>query len=330
MRALGFALLLAAGLPACHQPGPELVLGEGDELYEWVEDWPRLPAGRELGYTHGCLAIDAADRVYVETNGEGAILVFEPDGAFVRAIGAGLEGGLHGMCIARDGEEEFLYVTHVEGRVLKLTLAGEVVWEVGCPDAPGLYEDEKDFHPTGVAVARNGDVFVADGYGRHFIHRFDGTGNYQGSFGGLGQDPGRFKNCHGLRIEEVFGREVLVVADRENRRIQAVSLAGEPLSAWTEGVGRPSNVTARADGRRVVCDIEGRVVILDAKGKPLAVLGAQEDPAKRDRNDIPRAEQEHGRFHSPHDAVWDARGDLYVTEWLVEGRVTKLRRLAAR
>ncbi len=326
---LCFAGLFAAGLAARQepQPAPELVLGEGDERYAWVDGWPRLPEGQDLGYTHGCLAVDAAGRIYVETNGKGGILVFEPDGAFVRAIGAGLEDGLHGMCLVREGEEEFLYVTHLQGRVLKLTLAGEILWELGYPKESGKYEDGKRFHPTGVAVAKNGDIYVADGYGRHWIHRYDRHRKYLESFGGLGNGPGQFKNCHGLRIEEIFGREVLVVADRENQRVQILSLGGKPLRVWSEGVGRPCNVSARGE-RHAVADIEnGRVLILDAKGGVVAVLGAQPDPNKRDREDLPRAEQERGRFHSPHDVVWDAGGDLYVVDWLKEGRVTKLRHL---
>ena len=324
-----FAALLAAGLAARQEPeaAAELVLGAGDERYAWVDGWPRLPEGRELGYTHGCLAVDAAGRVYVETNGQGGILVFERDGAFVRAIGAGLEDGLHGMCLVREGEEEFLYVTHLQGRVLKLTLEGQVLWELGYPEESGKYEDGKRFHPTGVAVAKNGDIYVADGYGRHWIHHYDRERKYLGSFGGLGTEPGQFKNCHGLRIEETFGREVLVVADRENRRVQVLSLAGKPLRSWADGVGRPCNVAARGE-RHVEADIDGgRVVILDAKGALVTALGEQPDPTKRDREDLPRAEQERGRFHSPHDALWDAEGDLYVVDWLKEGRVTKLRRL---
>ena len=34
-----------------------------------------------------------------------------------------------------------------------------------------------------------------------------------------------------------------------------------------------------------------------------------------------------GKFISPHAACWDKRGDMYVVEWIEEGRVTKLRRV---
>jgi DNA-binding beta-propeller fold protein YncE len=323
-----FGLLLALGVLAQDgAPEEPLVLGEGAHAYAWVDGWPALPEGFELGYTHGCVAVDAQDRVYVQTNAEHAICVFEPDGTLARTFGpevaGGLADGLHGMCIAREGEEEFLYVTHLSGRVLKLTLAGDVVWEMGYPEESGHYPGGERFHPTGVAVAANGDVYVADGYGRHWVHRFDKDRRYLASFGGMGTEPGAFKNPHGIRIEERFGREYLVVSDRENRRLQTLTLEGKPMRVLTDGIRRPCN-TAGSAGVTAVADIEGRVTLLAANGAVLAHLGEQTDASLADNKDVPREKQQRGRFHSPHGIAFDSQGAIYVVDWQAAGRITKL------
>jgi len=331
-RGFAFAALLGVGLVAQKgaQEGAqaELVLGSGEHAYDWVDGWPKPDAEGaplELGYTHGCVVVDGDDNVYVETNAEQAVFVFDADGALLRTFeGRGLEDGLHGLCLVREGDDEFLYATHLKGRVLKLDLTGEIVWEVGYPEESGLYPGGERFHPTGVAVASNGDVFVADGYGRHYVHRFDRDGKYLASFGGTGTALGEFKNPHGIRIETLFGRELLLVADRENRRLQLLTLEGKPVRAMTDGIRRPCG-TASKDGVWAVADIEGRVTLLDEKGAVLAHLGEQPDPEKADTKDVPPAEQERGRFHSPHAVAFDSRGALYVVDWLVAGRVTKLR-----
>jgi DNA-binding beta-propeller fold protein YncE len=302
-------------------------------VYEWIGDWPRLPAGRELGYTHGGIAFDASGRIYVESDAAEAVLVFDPGGNLVDTLLAELAGGLHGIWIAKEGDEEFLYLTHIRrGAVYKATLAGEIVWQLGCPLESGLYERPEQYHPTSIAVAPDGSFYVADGYGLSYVHRYDAGRRYLGSFGGrgpgTGKEKGELRNPHGLWLDAE--RQELWVADRENRRLQVFDLEGRALSVLdrrTTGhdLGRPCFVEARGD-ELLVADIEGRVMVLSRRGELLAELGKNPDPATRDRNDIPRAQQAAGIFHSPHCARWDDEGNVYVVEWLLEGRLTKLAR----
>ncbi|MEM7307575.1 MAG: hypothetical protein AAF682_12935 [Planctomycetota bacterium] len=320
-------LALAAFAQEPDEPATLDPLGTGEHVYEWVHDWARLPEGTELGYTHGCIAIDSADRVYVQTNGPESVFVFSPDGELLRTFGDELAGGLHGMTLVEQGGEELLYLTHLEGEVIQCTLEGEIRWRLGYPEESGKYEDGERYHPTGVAVSKTGDFFVADGYGRHWIHRYDKDRNYVASFGGPGKDKGQLRNPHGIWIEERDGREILIVADRQNRRLQVFGLDGKPLRVLTDGIRRPCTVARGADGCLVVPDIDGKVTLLDPKGRLLTHLGEHPDPKMRDRKDVPRAEQQPGLFYSPHGAQWDSSGDLYVVEWLEEGRLTKLRRV---
>lgn len=318
---VGFAALLcAAFVPA----RGELWVGSGEHVYEWVGDWAKLPDGVELGFTHGEVALDRAGNVYVETETDKGICVFAPDGSFLRSIACEIAGGLHGLAIAAEEGVEFLYVAQArEGKVYKLALDGTIVWSIGWPEESGHYESAEKYHPTAIAVAPNGDVYVADGYGRSFIHRYDREQKYLGSFGGPGKKIGQMKSPHGLWIEERAGELALLVADRENRRVQVFALDGRPREVWTDGIRRPCFVQPRGDVY-AMADIDGKVTLLDRAGKPLAHLGENLDPTKRDRKDLAREDIVPGVFASPHGLAWASDGSLFVVEWLEHGRITKL------
>ena len=157
--ARAFAGALAAGAPliACRDDaaGAAQDAAAGAPAYEWLGDWPKLPAGRELGFTHGGIAFDAAGRIYVESNAAEAVLVFDSGGELRRHAAGRARGRLaRHRDRAKEGDEEFLYVTHIRhGAVYKATLAGEILWQVGCPLESGLYEKPEQYHPTSIAVA---------------------------------------------------------------------------------------------------------------------------------------------------------------------------------
>jgi hypothetical protein len=43
--------------------------------------------------------------------------------------------------------------------------------------------------------------------------------------------------------------------------------------------------------------------------------------------DVPREKRVEGEFIAPHDAIWDRDGNIYVVEWVPDGRVSKWRRV---
>ena len=86
-----------------------LVLGAEGARYEWQSEWGALPGGVQLGSTHGRVAVDAVGNVYVQTDTERAVCVFDADGKFLRSFGSDLAGGLHGICVdAGDQNDESL------------------------------------------------------------------------------------------------------------------------------------------------------------------------------------------------------------------------------
>lgn len=306
---------------ATSKPGP-VRLGEGRHTYEWVSGWGRLPEGTTYGNTHGCITFDEKGRVYVNTDTERAIIVFEPDGTFVRSFGAAFKGGLHSMLYQKEEKGEFLYLAHHSLRkAYKIDMAGNVVLELPCPMESGHYQSETEYHPTTTVVAPNGDIFVGDGYGKSWVHQYDKTGKYKRSFGG----PSKMNCCHGMWIDTRHTPAVLVVADRANHRLQIFDLEGNLQKMVTDGFRLPSNFGVFGSDM-AIADLEGRVTIVDKDYKVICHLGDNSDPRLRGQNGVASKLWKDGEFISPHCARFDTEGNLYVMDWVSEGRVSKLRR----
>jgi hypothetical protein len=313
------------GGPGSAAGADEVIVGDGAHKFRWDAGWPKLPDGVALGNTHGNVVVDRQGLVYFNTDSEHAIVVVEPGGKFVRSMGAEWKGGLHGMALVREGEAEFLYIVHL-GRhcAAKLTLTGEVVWTLGWPQESGLYEKEGQFNPTAIAVRPDGGFYVADGYGRSWVHEYSQDRKWLRAFGGNGTEPGQMRTPHGLWLDTQAEAPLLVVADRENGRLQRFSLAGELVDVIKADLRRPCSLARRGDVY-AVADLTGRVTLVDAQTGALRVhLAEQPDPAKRAQNGIPRADWRAGEFLSPHGVAFGNDGALYVQDWNSLGRVTRM------
>ena len=76
-------------------------------------------------------------------------------------------------------------------------------------------------------------------------------------------------------------------------------------------------------------DLAARVTLLDKNNKVITHLG--DDSVANTWNDLrkePREKFIPGKFVCPHGACFDHAGNIFVVEWVVVGRVTKLRRVA--
>ena len=81
----------------------------------------------------------------------------------------------------------------------------------------------------------------------------------------------------------------------------------------------------------LVPDLHARVSLFDRDNKPIVHLG--EDPVWREevKKFKIRADEklwQPGKFIHPHDACFDAHGNIYVAEWVERGRITKLTKTA--
>lgn len=329
---LVFPLLLCAGALSVEQAERAPIRFQaGERTYEWVRGWGALPGAKQLGNTHGCIVVDSADRVYLCTDTEDAVVVFDRDGKVLKTWGKELAGGLHGLALVREGAREFLLLAHIgRHQVLKATLEGEILWALDYPKESGIYEKPEQYLPTSVAPLADGGFLVADGYGRSWIHRYDKERKYLKSFGGPGTELGKLQTPHGIWVETRGKEPVLLVADRENQRIQVFDLEGKPLREVKDVahdlLRRPCHMHPFGS-ELAVADLAGRVTLLDSQLALVAHLGDNPDPAKRARNDVLPPEWKDGEFISPHCANWDSQGNLYVTDWVSSGRITKLARV---
>ena len=298
-------------------------------VYEPVLGWCRLPDERALGNTHGGIVIDAQGRVYYNTDTDRSIMVHRPGGAFVKSI-ASDHPAIHGMALRTERneagfDEQFIYAAHLGGKqVVKLSLDGEVLWTLGVPTESGHY-DGKGYNPTAVAVAPNGHVYVADGYGQNWIHQFDEDRTYVRSFGGPGEEPGRFRTCHGMIIDERTEEPTLLVCDRENRRLQRFALDGSFIGVVATGLRRPCSLSVWGE-YTAVAELEGRVTVLDGDFEAVAHPGDNPDRSQWAQNGVPPENWTEGVFTAPHGVCFDRDGNLYVMDWNRLGRVNRLAR----
>ncbi len=307
-----------------------VIVGSGEHQYEVLHDWGRFPVSCILGNTHG-VAEDSQGRIYIKhTVGKGssctdAILVFDAEGNLITSWGSEFKGGAHGLHLAREGREEFLYLADpARHLVVKTTLDGQELWRVGPVDCIDLYPDAKSFCPTNVATAPDGTVFVADGYGSNYIHLFSPDGSYQSTFGGTGSGPGNLSCPHGLMVDTRGAQPELVVADRGNRRLQYFDLDGRHLRFMKDELRAPCHF-AEQNGVLLIPDLESRVTLLDRQNRLIAHLG--DGGHFKNLRDKTRDKFVPGQFIAPHGACFDHAGNIFVVEWVEVGRITKLRKL---
>ncbi len=323
------ALSVGRFAPITKLMGSNPILGSGEHRYECIHDWLTPPSWIKFGDTHG-VAQDAAGRLYVahtvhdgSTYGD-AICVFDKDGKFITSWGDRFRGGAHGLDLRTEHGQEFLYHCDIaHHQVVKTTLDGKVIWELGVPKEPGVYNEKTPYTPTNVAFSPNGDFYVADGYGSNWIHQYDIKGNWIRTFGGPGSEPGKVQQPHGIWVDSRGHEPMVAVADRANHRIQYFSMDGKHISFVTNGMRLPCHFSILHD-EMLVPDLQSVLTILDKDNKVVVQLGDGDPSNLRDH---PRKDFIPGKFIHPHDAMFLRNGDILVAEWVPIGRVTLLRKL---
>jgi sugar lactone lactonase YvrE len=227
------AILFLFGVSAFAQrpSDPALLVPEtAPELdYVFVPDAVTLPAGSKMGAA-AAVAFDARGHVYVLTRGAQAFFEFDQNGGFVRSFGDAMFTRSHGLKIDREGN---LWATDVGAHtVMKLNPAGQVLLTLGTKGEAGEWDEaagsRKLNQPNDIAIAPNGDIFVAQGHtpgarGDARVLKFDKDGRFIKSWGGKGKEPGQFDVAHGITFDS---KGLLWVMDRENQRIQVFDTNG--------------------------------------------------------------------------------------------------------
>jgi DNA-binding beta-propeller fold protein YncE len=312
-------------------------VGTEEHTYECHHNWGELPGGLEWQTTHN-VAVDSEGLVYVTHQGLGkkqidTTFVFDPKGKFVRSFGKEWHGGGHGIDIRKDGSEEFLYLTNTwtpKVKVCKTTLKGEIVWAMGRPEAKEYENPKAAYNPTNVAFCPDGSFFVGDGYGSHYLLKYDSGGKLLKVFGGRGTGDGQFQTPHGNWVDARDpANPVLVVCDRANARLQVFDLDGKFLEVRRD-VLFPAHIDTYRDVM-LVPDLHARVSLFNRDNTLIAHLGDDARWRKKVLDGFKvrtqPGEWQPGKFVHPHDACFDADGNIYVAEWVATGRITFLKKV---
>jgi peptidylamidoglycolate lyase len=334
------AAATTAGLALGSRATAAVKFGEGKASYTLDENWGKLPEGMNYGF--GCaVVVDGKDRIWVTSRSPNAcVVIFDANGKILETWTKDIKDRIgydpnqytataHGLYWSKEGDKEFLYWTEnvaapkgqpkLGARVYKTDLEGKILHQIGNVDHESATSQKFDFtNPTDVAVAANGDIYVVDGYGSQLVHRFDKNFKLIKTMGGRGKEHGKFNTCHGIWVNTLKKEPEIYIADRHNDRVEVYSL--DLTYKRTVGGVRNPCCFYQFNGQLYIPDLAARVTILDPDDKVVAQLGdglelrnKKEDPAKH-------AEA----FFFPHALTLDSKGNLYVIEWLPNGRPRKL------
>jgi hypothetical protein len=263
-----------------------LVVGAGgagaqEASYRLVEGWAQLPDGVEAwGQTIG-VEIDPDGSLWVfhrcfanncvaERVGVTPMLHYDSSGRLVDSWGEGMFVWPHGFTLDAQGN---LWTTDAQGRegighqVFKFSKDGRVLMTLGTAGVAGDGPDTFN-GPADVAIAPNGDIFVADGHGNSRVVKFSGDGEFIMAWGSEGTGPGQFNEPHSLAFDS---RGRLFVGDRVNQRIQVFDQQGNFLDEWTEIMASGMHITA--DDVIYVADYQLREGIVIANARDFSPIG---------------------------------------------------------
>jgi len=277
----------SAGLFYCFAPAarPAVQVSDGHRL---VEGWPTLPRSMNGGkwgeliraqidrqgdiwVFHRCFNnVPAGNATCVGRDSNPPILKFDRSGQLLASLGHGIFAFPHGFTVDDDGNvwasdananDTVLGMSTLATagpfkgsrrghQVFKLSPQGKVLMTLGKAGIRGNGPDAFDA-PTGVAVARNGDIFVSDGHGRNDrVVKFSKDGRFVREWGHHGVGPGEFDQPHDIALDSK-GR--VFIADRNNNRVQVFDPDGQFIAEWRQ-FGRPSAVFVSRDDVLYVSD----------------------------------------------------------------------------
>jgi len=326
---VAFVLSLGLAVSAIAADKPQPVrMGCGLMTFDTVPGWGLGADGKSvIGPTHGGVVVDKAGNVY--TSADMGLFVFSPDGQVIRRFIGDEYSRMHDIEIRDEADGEFIYAArNANAEGIKFNAeTGAIVLKLPFPQESGL--NLKQFSPTAITVAPNGDIFLSDGYASNHIFKFDRTGKYLKHFGVKGNELKEFNTAHGMTLDTRYSPPRLLICDRNHTpkgRLVHYDLEGEFLGEIVTGLGMPTSAAVQGDYVSVP-DLHGRVVILDKNNTIMAVLGHNPDPAKGGSYNIPQAQWIEGIFSGTHGSNWDKDGNLYVQDWNVSGRIMKLVRV---
>jgi len=316
-------------------------IGHGGYTYKVDKNWAKISVNNTpLANCHEMVQDSKGRLIMLGDHTHNNVLVFDKSGKLLDYWGSALPGG-HGLSISKEGDEDFLLLTDCgwaldrmgnnygqSGQVLKTTLDGRLIFNIGHPRTIGIYKDDEPFKPTETAVAPNGDIYVADGYGSDYIIRYNSKGQYIQHFGGhhnTNKDE-NLVNAHGVTVDtRDKNNPKLICTSREENCFKVFTMDGK----FIKRIDMPGMYVCRAviNGDNIyagVCwsknaagerfDYSGFVTILDAGDKVISNPGGAAPVYK---NGVLQQTLQAATpvFQHGHDVCVDEDKNVYVCQW---------------
>jgi DNA-binding beta-propeller fold protein YncE len=267
-------------------------VGAAEGRYQLVDGWAQFPAGFTKWSPVTGVDVDAHGNVYVFQRSETMpIMVFDRNGRFLRAFGQGMFKQAHFLRVDPFGD---VWVTdRVNLQAYKFSSDGKLLMTLGKKGVSGDNTSQDAFNGVAdVAVAKNGDVFIADGEGVNTrVVKFSKDGTFIKWWGGKGTEPGQFNVPHSIAMD-LKGR--IYVADRSNNRIQIFDQDGKFIDQWTN-FGTPWGLFVRGD----------LIYVVDGTANGCLLIANTKDGKVVDRID---------GLTNPTAVTVDSKGAIYVGE----------------
>jgi len=278
-------------------PDPAQMENAPDLGFKPVETKLSMPADVKMG-APSSVATMPNGHLLVFNRGQKPLIELDAQGTLVRAFGDGMYVRPHGMRIDSEGN---IWTTDVNGHtVTKMNAKGDVLMTLGTKGQAGKWDGATQLmqEPADIAFGPNGDVYIVEGHGRGEgrVLRVDKTGKLVTTWGGNGKEPGQFNQPHSILVND--GQ--VLVADRENRRVQIFDLNGKYIKEWAFK-GLPCGLYRAADGQLYLASgFAGQILRLNKDGKALGMMG---QPGKG-----------LGEFGEAHYMTFSPNGDIYVAD----------------
>lgn len=306
--------------------GDKDLIGHGDFRYRPHLQWGNLDSSKTPVKNCHEMVMDSKGRLIMITDEtKNNIIVYDKSGKLIMTWGTSFPGG-HGLTLAKEGGEDFLFICDTTlSTVTKTTVDGRVLLELDSPKKLGIYTEAMTYKPTESAVAPNGDIYVADGYGSQFVIQYNHKGEYIRHFGGKGNKDEEFDTAHGVAVDLRDSKNpTLLITSRGHNSFKRFTLDGKYLST----IFLPGAFVCRPvfDGENIyagVCwsrlkylnqtDNSGFVTILDKNDKVISNPGGTEP--KFVQGELQLMVQAIPLFKHCHDVCIDEDKNIYVCQW---------------
>lgn len=343
-----FSLALLGFFSVCFSAQPEKwqgkIIGHGDFKYKVDIHWSKAnPEKVPIKNCHEMVQSKDGRLFLLTDHRKNNIIIYNTEGEVLDTWTLNISG--HGLTYDHTTEGDFLYLTGLGGEVIKTDLKGNVLLKLKPPHEFKAYSNNMKYTPTETAIAPNGDIYVADGYGSQFILHYDKNGNFIRKFGGKSTQPvnkGKFIQAHGIALDNRGEVPLLVCTARIRNEFHWYDLNGKFVkSVYLPGAYMSRPVIHNQELYSGICfgmfendfrmwQDRGFVMIMDHQNKVVSNPGGTEPIYKDGKLKVMMQEQD--LIKNAHDVCVDSEGNIYVCQWANKGtypfKLTRIKTLA--